>query len=389
MGRQRIFVLGIGLGFVLAQTYNTIMAGLLLDSIDPIAASYGSTRSLELIEPESTVTTANKKETFHVLYGMMGTTASLYDAWEVSLKSVLVNAPTDANMQVHVICSQDAHDAVKEKIKGAELEHSRWRNQITITTYNVEAYNQDWREFLRSKMRHDQLYDRISLGGYYRLLAYKILAPLNIGPTLYMDTDVVVLANLNDLIKNVDDTKIFQGSSTSFCSGFTVINMRKFHEFWDKVDKLEQVPVVDQDIMLEVLTQFPDTYGALPLEWDRNLGNGYRRRPHKILNHKEAAGMLHYQGGSGRHDGQNYFTYGFEIFCDRSPVCRDNKEFRQMVARSWGLGDFYTRLTWKWAKYFGKSAIALDQEGFKLQVNTFIANHTVEEITSGDNSSIH
>ena len=89
---------------------------------------------MELIEQSTE--TSKEKETFHVLFGMMGEAPSLYDAWEVSLKSVLVNAPTDVDMHVHVICSQDAHNVVQEKIKEAELEGSRWRNQITISSYN-------------------------------------------------------------------------------------------------------------------------------------------------------------------------------------------------------------------------------------------------------------
>ena len=378
-GRYRILVLGIGLGFILSHTFANILVSIQL------GVSYPD----RMLEIEPTVTTnSTTKETLHVLFGMMGTTASLYDAWEVSLKSVLMNAPIDTDMQVHVVCSQDAYDSVQIKIKEAELEGSPWRNQITISLYNVEAYNQDWTEFLRKKMRHDQLYERISLGGYYRLLAYQILAPLNIGPTLYMDTDAIVLTNLNELIRKMDDTKVFQGSSKSFCSGFIVMNMKRFHEFWAKVDELDEVPIVDQDIMLEVLKAFPDTYGNLPAEWDRNLGNGYRRRPHKLLNQKEAAGMLHYQGGSGRFqggsrsqsDGGNYFTDGFEQYCDRTPACRHNKNAREMVARSWGLGDFYTRLPWTWALYFGKSAIAFGQ-GFELQVISSVAgNHIVERI---------
>ena len=378
--KQWQFFLGTLFGGIVALAFRNIIGSFML--VDPTSHA----RFLEAIEPNlpSTIT---RKDTFHVLYGMMGDTPALHNAWEVSLKSLLTNAPTDADMHVHVICSQDAYTIVREKIKAANLEGSRWRNQITVSTYNVEAFNPHWREFLREKFRHDQIYERISLGGYYRLLAYKILASMNIGPTLYMDTDVIIMSNLNDLMKSIDDSKLFQGSSTSFCSGFTIINMQKFHEFWEKVDQLDQVRVVDQDIMVDVLTKFPDTYGNLPLEWDRNMGNGYRRRPHKILNHKESAGMLHYQGGSGRtgryHD-NNYFTNGFEQYCDRTPACRDNQHYREQVANSWGLGDYYTRLTWKWALYFGKSNVAPDQDGFKLRVTSFVANHTV---TSENNAS--
>jgi hypothetical protein len=145
--------------------------------------------------------------------------------------------------------------------------------------------------------------------------------------------------------------------------------MRRFHEFWEKVDKIEMdpLPFADQEIMQAVLHHFPETYGTLPSEWDRNLGNGWRRTPHKMLEQEEAAGMLHFQGGAGRRKERNYFSEGFDQYCSRTSVCRNNPKYREMVTRSWGLGDFYTRLTWKWAKYFGKSAIPPGEEGFKLQ----------------------
>lgn len=102
--------------------------------------------------------TNNKvKNIFNVLYRSTGTKESLYDAWDVSLKSVLVNAPVDASMEMHVTCSQEACAFVKKRVKDAELEGSLWRNQITITLYNVEAYNQEWREFPRKKIRREDL----------------------------------------------------------------------------------------------------------------------------------------------------------------------------------------------------------------------------------------
>eukprot|EP00536_Pseudo-nitzschia_multiseries_P012542 jgi/Psemu1/309193/fgenesh1_kg.485_\ len=156
--------------------------------------------------------------------------------------------------------------------------------------------------------------------------------------------------------------------------------MKKFHEFWDLVDRLKRVPPLgDQYLMNAVLKAFPKSYGALPIEWARNMGNGYRKMPHKILD-EGAAGMLHYQGGWGRVDGENYFTHGFEQYCDRVKECSLNKDNqRRKVAQTWGLGDYYTRLPWKWAIYFGKSAIASGTDGFALKVTTFVAgNHTAE-----------
>lgn len=308
-------------------------------------------------------------DTVDVLYGLKGTSASLYDAWEVSLKSVLLNAPLDLNIRIHILCSEDAYINVLGRIKKAGLAGTLWRNEITLVIHNVGSHETLWQQFLTEKMGNFTSH-RITLGGYYRLLAYKILGPLNIGPTIYMDTDVVVLANLNDLVKNFDNSKVFQGSAKSFCSGFVVINMRIFHKFWDIVNanKPKKLITSDQDIMEEVRQSFPELYGQLPSEWDRNLGNGYRAEPQKILAEDTGAGMLHYQGGSSRSVDKNYYEDGFQYICDRRPNCRSSEESREMVSKSWGLGDFYTRITWKWVFHLGRSKISFGKKGFELNI---------------------
>jgi len=404
-----MFLWGVVLGFILSHTFVNLMAAFLLGCtmndasrmiMDPTfgvpkpAKTMGwdtgkvsrPTANTELNANTNTntktitktnrpeTTQKHEKETLHVLFGMMGTAESLYSAWEVSLKSILVNAPIDADLEIHVLCDEDAYGAVRQRIRDAKLRGSLWRNQITIHLYNVEAYNKQWREFLRTRLGHDDLDPRVSLGGYYRLLAYQVLAPRGVGLALYVDTDVIILANLNDLMRSMDDTKLFQGSATSFCSGFAVINMQRFHEFWESVDGLGKVLVGDQDVMTAVLEAFPESYGSLPIEWARNMGNGYREFPHRILEDPNgildagAAGMLHYQGGDSRPGDENYFSEGFGVYCDRTPRCRDREKRRELVERSWGLGDFYTRLTWKWALYFGKSTVSSGSDGFKLRV---------------------
>lgn len=147
------------------------------------------------------------------------------------------------------------------------------------------------------------------------------------------------------------------------------------------VDQLETVSQMDQNTMEHVLISFPNSYGYLREEWNGNMGNGYRRKPHSIMEKKEAAGMLHYQGGSSRFGDQNYFTYRLDVYRDRSKVCR-KEEYRQMLAQSWGLGDFYNRLTSKWAIYFKKSAISCGEKGFALRINTIIANPAIGNVIS-------
>jgi lipopolysaccharide biosynthesis glycosyltransferase len=255
---------------------------------------------------------------------MIGTNMALYDAWEMALKSVLVNAPTDTDLKVHMLCNEDAHHMVKDKIDTAGLAGSRWRNQITIISYSIEPFNDTWRRFLLEKLGTKTLYKRVSLGGYYRLFAHNVLGELDIGPALYMDSDVVILSNLNDLMNNMDETKLLQGSSSTwFCSGFVLVNVKRFDKFWEKVDQLDMdpMPISDQDIRAAVLTKFPETFGWLPKEWDRNHGNGWRRNPNNILNQKEATGMLHFQGCTGRNQKENlFYQWLFTILLQNSSV---------------------------------------------------------------------
>jgi hypothetical protein len=140
--------------------------------------------------------------TVHMLQALQGNKTGFIDQWEVNLKSVLLNAPLDANLHIHILSNAAAKEAVLERIQAAGLEGSPWRNQVSITVYNVEKYQAELTKLILKKNRGNAIDQRVTLGGYYRLLAYQVIPNHNsetIGPILYMDADVVVLANLNDL----------------------------------------------------------------------------------------------------------------------------------------------------------------------------------------------
>jgi hypothetical protein len=160
-----------------------------------ISASSSSSSSSALEERRAT-------PTVHMLQGLQGNKTGFIDQWEVNLKSVLLNAPLDANLHIHILSNAAAKEAVLERIQAAGLEGSPWRNQVSITVYNVEKYEAEWTKLILKKNRGNAIDQRVTLGGYYRLLAYQVIPKHNsetIGPILYMDADVVVLANLNDL----------------------------------------------------------------------------------------------------------------------------------------------------------------------------------------------
>ena len=308
--------------------------------------------------------TPSTRRTLHVMHGLQGNDKGFIDEWEVSLKTVLLHAPVDADLHAHILTNDAAHTAVLNRITAAGLNGTIWRNQITISIYKVERHHANWTSFLASKLRGKDLDKRVTLGGYYRLLASKVLDP-EIGPVLYMDTDTLILANLNDFHKYVDPKYMFQVSATWINSGFMVVNMAKFNGFWDLLDAVPDLDSGgDQTLVTVVAMKFPDVVGHLPEQWDTHLGHGFRKAPHSLIDKRDKVGMLHFTGSRSG----SYFHGGFDQYCIRTPVCNRSPEARDKFYKSWALADYYVKLQWNWVKYFGESMVDSHGEGHALKV---------------------
>ncbi|KAG7373584.1 hypothetical protein IV203_034308 [Nitzschia inconspicua] len=409
--------------------------------------------SLHTLVPSSSSSSTTTTTTFHVLFTLLGrpddnnnndnnnnnnnnkknqrkgsSAQALYNSWQVSLKSVLLNAPTDRPMQIHVMCNSHAQRTLHTILhQQTHLSQSKWRNPITISTYNVEGFHPIWKTYLRQHLKSDQLDDRVSLGGYYRLLAHFIL-PLpkvfeyntssstkttktntNLPPdsVLYMDSDVVILSNLNEIIPHlqvgntVDEvvvvvvptnnattattsntnsaanstviatTILFQGSKKWFCSGFIGLNIKDFDVFWNLLDSIQEpLPWVgDQSIFDWVLQHYPDVVAQFPPQWDRNLGHGWRPKPQLLLQEPDAAGMVHFQGGAGRPAHLTYFDsaansyihnnnnnnysdgvggVGGDVVTDFAQYCTRSKQCRNNAEENIPI----VESTWGLAKYY-------------------------------------
>ena len=236
-----------------------------------------------------------EKETLHVVFGLMGTTESLYDSWEMALKSVLANAPTDHDLEVHVICdaetgcplieqrmmgysghaSPSASHEEKDLPLGGDIRlllqdsnSSRWRNSIKVTLHIASQHqNMKWREFMANIFNHTEIHSRVSLGGYYRLLFHDLVlnstspppsydSRIRKLPWIYMDPDVLIMRNLNDLVRFLkedqakrtggssdtpetstshDNEILFYASKTFLCSGFIAVYPERLPTFWNLV----------------------------------------------------------------------------------------------------------------------------------------------------------
>lgn len=319
----------------------------------------------------TTVQTAavSKNMTVNVMFGMAGDKPGFINEWEVALKSILVNAPTDGDLHVHMICNKDAFFATRARIDELNIVGTRWRNQITITIYDVRSFTTEWLQFLTEKIRGHRLDARVTLGGYYRLLAHKILPP-NTGHVIYMDTDAVIISNLNKIWRLIDKTKVIQlAALESLCSGFMLLNMDWFDTFWDKLDTLPNITHGgDQSLVVEFQRNFPELVGELPKDWNNHLGNGFRAFAHQLLPKRDTgAGFLHFNGF--RPGGETYYDKGLSQYCIKG--CNLTARNRKNFQSSWALADYYVRLSWEWAKYFGESTIRPDEDGHPLRFQLY------------------
>jgi hypothetical protein len=317
----------------------------------------------------STARRIDQNRTMNVLFGMQGKSQVFIDEWEVSLKSILLNAPIDASLHIHIVANNAARVAVSEKIQKVGLEGTRWRNPVTITVYDVEKYQKEWTAFIQQKIRKgNEIDERVTLGGYYRLLAFKVIPP-SIGPVIYMDTDVVILTNLNDIWKLVDREKVIQLATSWVCSGFMILHMDKFDLFWAKLDTVPKITHGGDQHLVKLFTRhFPESVGELPERWDAHLGNGFKAYPHLIVKQRpNGTGYIHFNGERPKRE--TFWAQGLSQYC--TGVCEKHprvwKPYKRNFEGTWGLADYYIKVAWPWLLYFGRSTIGFDEEGHILR----------------------
>lgn len=295
----------------------------------------------------------------------------IIDEWEVNFKSVLSNAPLDNDLHIHVIANGDGSQMIKERIIATKLiNESKWRNRISLTLYNAESKIKGWSEILKEKLRGHGTDKRVSIGGYFRLFAHTILEERGIDEVVYMDTDVVIIANLNDLVRSMNTTHeenesiMWQYAKSVANSGFMVLNMKKFHHFWDLISKLPQINSGgDQALLAQVVEQWPSIYnGVIPDQWNVHLGHGYRRSPHELLYNREHVGMLHFTGAYG----DTYFEESIDKLCGGKYHGARCKGHLEEYHSSWGLAEMYIRLPWKFLIFFAATKIPHGNDGFSF-----------------------
>lgn len=302
----------------------------------------------------------------NILFALVGDHPGFLAEFEVSLKSILLNFPFHSPaMNIYILLDDAAHKAVFSLLTGNEtkthstslLNQSSWPLPISIHLYPVESYHQEWvKQVIQTAGQINT--QTHTIGTYYRLFADRIL-PQEVETILYLDTDVVILASLDDLWKHVNTTQMYQWTGVTAkgrIAGFMILNLKLFRQwnFWKMVEDLNQTFTgidADQGILKVVQDENPHCCGRiLERAWGlyKELIGSHMKRKSNLdyfVSVEPRAGMFHLNGGGGSKK-----SYFLDL----------PKEHFQIV-------QYYVNLRWPWVRYFGESRTG-PRGGFPLEI---------------------
>lgn len=305
-----------------------------------------------------------------VAFGLSGNHPGFLAEFEVALKSVLINAPLERKMSIHILADKEAFVSLNEIFNRTELPTWRTRNPIEIHAYNVSSDQpQMEREIIDV---HNPAFPSYSIdlkhtiGAFYRLFVDRYVSTRG-KYILYMDTDVVIMSNLEALWRLVERQQmnvLFHWGKT-MCSGFVVMNLPRVKEILalakrskfmkNETDGSKLDLNSDQTIYQAVNISYPNEVNVLPPGWDMTVTEIWQSNNHPYDKKFPNVGMLHFNGGGSTKyayfDGENGTEHNFiTTFKD-----------------TWGNGKFYATLPWEWARYQAKSLILSNSIGHPIE----------------------
>jgi len=350
--------------------------------------------------------TPKLRSTLHVIHCLSGNDRGFIEEWEIAIKSILVNAPLDHDLHVHLLADNKAAQEIDSIATQHKWVDSIWRNQIEVIVHNVEEMIPGWREFLTNMLTTESnrqwMDERVGIGGYFRLLAHRIIVPYecrnrkactgdvkkDLQLAVYMDTDVIIISNLNHLRYSAENTlKMTKEEGRQIPlwmwrdnSGFIILDLTRFEQMWKRVEILRSIArgapnsKGDQSILAQVEKNCTSFTAEIPLAWSTHIGHDdYRPYPHRLIWQRKEVGMLHFTSPGWSIFGKNFMDKGGPgKWCEISRYC--NQTATQPggdmynVLSSWGLAEYYAKLSWDWAFFQGgTSRIRPNEKGHVLK----------------------
>jgi hypothetical protein len=312
----------------------------------------------------------------NILFGLSGKEAGFLAEFEVALKSVLLNAPIERAMYIHILADNDAFRSLGDVFNRTNLstwitrnpieiyaydvtEHLSWLEDMIIKTYNA-SYSSDF-TLMRATSRH-------TIGCFFRLIAHRFVSP-SMQYILYLDTDVVVLANFEELwskeIEPHPEALFHWGASLT--SAFVVMNIGRVPEIWALARSVKNMKEVsenfmqapdDQLIYMAVNCTYPERVNVLSDGWDMSATDKWRPKYQPYADKLPNVGMLHFNGGGS----------------SKGAYFREHS-FLNTFNNTWGLATYYICLPWTWARYHAQSLIRPDDAGYNIKISSWKAGN--------------
>lgn len=333
----------------------------------------------------NTTPLASKNETIHILFGLKGKETAFLSEFQVALKNVLLQAPLDQPMHIHIMADDEAYQAIVGGKESAASEkdplyiflpslHQQWHSiqPIQVRIYNVQQLLEEtWTPFLMHKFQSysfQSMTGHHTVGAFFRLLAHQVL--LRHDPTIeyviYLDPDVIFLAN-DQAVWNerpVDDhtNDILFAWGASMCSGFLLLHVPRLEQLWNLTDTLDLESVAlqykqapnDKLFLRAINVTYPAKVALLSPAWDINIADGIWRLSKTIVEERPQIGMMHFNGGPHDSEEPYYKVHSFLT--------------QPALVETWGVALYYARMPWTWAQYLAESQIPTGSLSYPLEV---------------------
>ncbi len=305
-----------------------------------------------------------------VAFGLCGNHPGFLSEFEVALKSVLLNAPLERNISIHILADQEAFDAMKGIFNRTELSTWQTRNPTEIHVHDVTAdvpqMESEVADVFRAHNPNVGWSALHTMGTYYRLFVERYVSNTSAKHILYMDTDVVIMANLEALWEHVESEQqnaLFHWGK-NMVAGFVVMNLERMNKILPlaknsslvEVVGTEEIPFDDQYIYRAVNISHPNEVNVLPPGWDMTVTAIWQSNNHPYDKKFPNVGMLHFNGGGLSQEAYFNLEDPEQSFSTKSKL-----------RETWGNGKFYATLPWEWARYQAKSLARPGSEGHPIR----------------------
>ena len=310
----------------------------------------------------------------HITFGLSGNHPGFLAEFEVALKSVLLNAPLERNLSIDILADEEAFDSLKDIFNRTLLSTWHMRNPTEIHAHKVtqkdhlqmedeiiDIYKPHYPEYTMGMGTYSH-----TMGTFYRLFVGRYVSTTTkVKHTLYIDTDVVIMANLEGLWQLVElqpNALIHWGKI--MCAGFVVMNLQRMKDIlmlakrssFTKSDGSKLELNADQTILQAVNISYPNEVHVLPPGWDMTVSDIWQQNNWPYEKNFPNVGMLHFNGGGSSKEA--YFGLG-----ENGTI----HTFMTGFQDSWGNGRYYATLPWEWARYQAKSLVRLGSRGHSIE----------------------